>query len=224
MGHYLLALPTPMEPERVYEHVSAVGEQHGNEDAAMLDRYLFDGDTNALVALYDKHNHRLYMYCLKLLGTAEQAEDLTQELWERVARLRSRPQHILNPAGFFMRIARNLCLNQLKARKRISPLEDIGEGMLPSFTPHEPTELEDLALRALDELPHDYREVLILSLYCGYRLDEIAELQGKSADAIRKRASRARVYLRERLVAIIKEQGEDPDLVFSRNGIGPEAL
>ncbi len=213
MSQFVLALSSPMESE----HRAAVGSVRSeNDDARLLDQYLFDGDTDALVTLYDRHNHRLYLYCLKLLGSQQQAEDLTQELWERVARLRARPQHVLNPTGFFIRIARNLCLNQLKARRRTSPLEDLHEGAHPSVVQREMSELEELAIRALDELPHDYREVMVLNHYCGYRLDEIATLLGKTPDAIRKRASRARQQLRERVIELIEQQGDDPSLVLSR--------
>ena len=39
------------------------------------------------------------------------------------------------------------------------------------------TEMEDLVVSALAMIPEDYREVLILNLYCGYRLDEIAAVR-----------------------------------------------
>lgn len=174
----------------------------------LLDRY-FAGENSALVELYDKHNHRLYLYCLKLLGSPEQAEDLTQELWEKVARLRARPQHVLNPAGFLLTIARNLCFNQLKARKRFSSLDALNDAAHPSYEIRELTELEDLVVSALAELPDDYREVLILNLYSGYRLDEIAVMLGKSPDAIRKRASRARLQLRTMVMEMIEKRGGD---------------
>lgn len=214
MGTHLLALSSPVNTEHEYIQAPTIPAVH--DDAGLLDRYLFDGDTDALVTLYDKHNRRLYMYCLKLLGAQEAAEDLVQEVWERVARLRARPQHVLNPTGFLLRIARNLCLNQIKARKRLTPLDDLNEGAHPAFVPHEPSELADIAIQALDSLPHDYNEVLVLNLYAGYRLDEIATMLEKSADAIRKRASRARILLRERVIELIRERGDDPNIVLSR--------
>lgn len=215
MSHYQLALSSPVNTER--SAINTVSAMDPSDDVALLESYLFSGNNDALVTLYDRHNRRLYMYCLKLLGNAEQAEDLTQEIWERIARLRAHPQHVLNPTGFFLRIARNLCLNQLKARKRISSLDDVHEGALPSVSQNELSELQDIAVRALQSLPDDYREVLILSLYSGYRLDEIAVMLEKSPDAIRKRASRARIQLRERVMTLIEEMGVDPATLLSRD-------
>ncbi|HVZ40415.1 MAG TPA: RNA polymerase sigma factor [Candidatus Kapabacteria bacterium] len=215
MSHFQLTLSSPVNTER--NAINTVSALDPSDDVALLESYLFSGDANALVTLYDRHNRRLYMYCLKLLGNAEQAEDLTQEIWERIARLRARPQHVLNPTGFLLRIARNLCLNQLKARRRTSSLDDVHEGALPQTSQHELSELEDVAVRALHSLPDDYREVLILSLYSGYRLDEIATMLEKSPDAIRKRASRARIQLRERVMTLIEKSGVDPATLLSRS-------
>jgi RNA polymerase sigma-70 factor (ECF subfamily) len=187
-----------------------------SDDTMLLDRY-FAGENGALVELYDRHNHRLYLYCLKLLGSPEQAQDLTQELWEKVARLRARPQHVLNPAGFLLTIARNLCFNQLKARKRFSSLDAMNDTVHPTYEMRELTEMEDLVVSALDKLPDDYREVLILNLYSGYRLDEIATMLGKSPDAIRKRASRARLQLRTMVMEMIEERGGDLSALESLN-------
>ncbi len=206
MSQYLLTLSSPRASEQEGEMIARPSAT--NDDTFLLERF-FAGDNGALVTLYDRHNHRLYVYCLKLLGSAEQAEDLTQEVWERVARLRSKPQQILNPVGFLLRIARNLCFNQLKARKRFSPLDTLQESALPSYSAPEPSDMEDLVVSALAEIPPDYREVLVLNLYCGYRLDEIAVMLGKSADAIRKRASRARIQLRNLVMAKIDGNGID---------------
>jgi len=207
MSQYLLTLTSPIASEQ--EGEVAARSAVRNDDALLLERF-FAGENGALVELYDRHNHRLYVYCLKLLGSQEQAEDLTQEVWERVARLRSKPQEkILNPVGFLLRIARNLCFNQLKARKRFTPLDTLQDSAHPSCSAYEPSEMEDLVVSALAEIPPDYREVLVLNLYCGYRLDEIAVMLGKSADAIRKRASRARIQLRNLVMAMIEERGGD---------------
>lgn len=203
MSQYLAALSSPIEAK--HERELAARAKSAGEDSLLLDRF-FAGENSALVELYDRHNQRLYVYCLKLVGSPEQAEDLVQELWERVARLRSKPQKIVNPTGFFLTIARNLCFNHLKARRRFSPLDDQPESLELTQMTQEPTEMEELVVTALAELPPDYHEVLVLNLYCGYRLEEIATMLGKSPDAIRKRASRARMQLRTIVMKMIEEQ------------------
>lgn len=176
-----------------------------NDDAIEFQRFL-DGDDDAFLRLYKKYNHRLFVYCLKIVGSQEQAEDISQEMWERVIQLRNDPQPVHNPGGLFLRIIRNLCIDHLRARRPAIPLDEVDESAYFVYTPHEPSELEELALSALDKLSYEYREVLVLNLYCGYRFDEIAAMTGKTPDAIWARASRARVQLRKMVAALIDPQ------------------
>jgi len=177
-----------------------------HQDASLFERFL-TGEDDAFVELFRRHNRRLFTYAMKLLGDQQQAEDITQELWERVIKLRTSPPHVRNPVGFFIRIARNLCLDQMKRRRRTVALDDIDEARHPSSAAEERTELEEIATAALDRLPFDQREVLVLNIYCGYRFDEIATMLGTSPDAIWARASRARIQLRKIVAAAM---GDDP--------------
>ncbi|MEO6049426.1 MAG: RNA polymerase sigma factor [Candidatus Kapaibacterium sp.] len=164
-----------------------------------------NGDDGAFITLFRKHNQRLHMYCLKIVGTLEQAEDITQEMWERVIQLRAEPRQVYNPLGFFLTISRNLCLDHLRKRKRHLPFAELDESVHAAGGGL--TELEETAVALLDQLPFEYREVLVLNLYCGYRFDEIAAMMGKSPEAIWTRASRGRAQLR-RMIATTMESGE----------------
>jgi RNA polymerase sigma-70 factor (ECF subfamily) len=184
-------------------------ERHpAGADASLLERFQA-GDNAAFADLFDRHNNRLFVYCLKMVGSREQARDLTQELWERVIRLRASGQRIINPLGFFLTIARNLSLNHLKARRDHASLASLPESAHPVEALHQRSELEELILAALDLLPFDQREVLVLNIYCGYTMEEIAAMLGKSPDAIWKRASRARQRLR-RMVTDDPTQQKEP--------------
>lgn len=203
MSQFVIAIPS---------HVQSVSESRSvssgaavDLDVSLLDRHL-DGDDSAFVQLFTRHNHRLYVYCLKMVGAPEAAEDLTQELWEKVIKLRLDPKPVKNPVGFFLTMARNLSLNYLKARKRLSPFDAMPESAHPTDSIRERSEMEELVVQALAELPFDYREVLILNTYSGYSLEEIAVMLGKSPEAIWKRASRAREKLRAEVVSLVEKQ------------------
>ncbi len=179
-----------------------------DSDVEALDRFL-RGDDTALADLFDRHNQKLYTYCLKIVGDPVQAEDMTQEIWERVVKLRLNPQQIHNPIAFFMRIARNLCINHVKSRRPISSLGSLSEAAHPTAPITERTELEETVQMALGDLSFDYREVLVLNIYCGYPFEEIAAMLGKSPDAIWMRASRARARLRSAVTARIGPDHEE---------------
>jgi RNA polymerase sigma-70 factor (ECF subfamily) len=167
-----------------------------NCDALLLERFQ-QGDNSALVELYDRHNRRLFTYCLKFVGNSEQAQDMTQEFWMKIMRLREKPCDVRNPLAFFLTVARNLCLNHIKAQRNHSSLDAIPEVAHPVDHDDGRPEMEEKILRAMDKLSFEHREVLILNIYCGYRMEEIAVMLGKSPEAIWKRASRARKHLRE---------------------------
>jgi RNA polymerase sigma-70 factor (ECF subfamily) len=171
------------------------------DEAVLMSRHLA-GDNDAFLELFARLNHKLYVYSLKLLGDTEQAEDVTQEVWEKLIMLRCEPLDLINPIGYILKMARNLCLTQIKNRKRLSHFSTMEEGRHPAANEYDRSELEEIVLAALDSLPVEYREVLILNVYCGYSLAEIAEMLEKSTDAIWKRASRARDKLRTAVLSM----------------------
>lgn len=173
------------------------------DDAAAFRSFL-TGDNTAFAALFDRYHHRLHVYCLKFLGDADVAADVTQELWERVIRMRTAPRDVQNPAGLFLRMARNLCLNHRKRSGRFSPIEDLHDAHHPrEDAAGDGSELTDAIEAGLARLSFDDRELLVLNAYCGYRFEEIAAMLGKRPEAIWMRASRARARLRKEVVELI---------------------
>lgn len=165
--------------------------QRPSSEAETFRRFLL-GDDTAFVELFDHYDRRLRMYCLKIVGNLDIAEDLTQELWERVIRMRANPTDVAEPARYLMRIARNLCLKHIGRRRPVSALDDLREADHPSVSPAEPSHLEELVRIALDQLPFEQREILVLHNYCGYSYDDIAELRGETLGSVKMRALRAR--------------------------------
>ena len=172
-------------------------------DVKLFHQFL-DGNDAAFMELFDRHTHRLYMYCLKFVGDSRQAEDLMQDLWERVIRLRAEGREgIDNPVGFFVRIARNLCLNHIRDRKQLASIDDLPEWEHPKASVRELSHNEELVISALARLPESQREVLVLHAYSGYRFDEIAEMFNEQVGAVRTRAWRARMQLGRIISAFI---------------------
>lgn len=151
-----------------------------------------EGDDAAFVEIFDRYDRRFRLYCLKIVGKLEVAEDLTQELWERVIRLRNNPTEIHEPARYMLRMARNLCLKYLGRERQHSSLDDLYESDHPAESMHEPSHMEELVKMAIDQLPFEQREVLVLHNYCGYSYEDIAETRGETLGSVKMRAMRAR--------------------------------
>ena len=181
---------------------STPAHQKASEDVRLMNAFLA-GDDAAFEVLFDLHNHRLFLYAARMLGNPKQAEDVVQELWERVVCMRAEPRPVHNPSGFFLTIVRNLCLNLLKREKRAAPFDNKAAILHEQSNRREQGELESVVIESLDHLPMKYREVLVLNVYSGYDFEEIADMLDISVTTAWKRASRARQQLRETLLGYI---------------------
>ena len=162
------------------------------------------GDDAAFAELYRELNPRLSAYCHKL--APGRADDLMQELWERVIAMRAprmaAPREVASPLAFLFRMLKNLAIDEFrKSKNEIALEEDQTDPTDGSNGEQRTTELESIILEALEKLPKDDREVLVLNLYSGYNFGEIAEMLSATPEAIWQRASRARAKLRKIVIA-----------------------
>jgi len=176
--------------ETTEERAGLCGQENTGDDFELMRRHIAGCDA-AFGKLFDHHHMRLYRYCARMVNDQTVAEDVMQEVWERVVLLRERRIVVRQPSALLFTMARRLCLNQIRGAKRFTRLEEEAE----SGTARD--DLEEMAVEALTHLPLLYREVLTLNIYSGYGLEEMAPMLGVSPAAVWKRASRARTMLRE---------------------------
>lgn len=175
-----------------------------------LFEWFLDGDDLALMELFDRHTHRLYLFARKFVPGRQAAEDLVQDVWERVIRLRQKGSDApKQPLALLYTITRNLCLNHVRDRKKLSSLEVLPEWEHPRSHVPEMTQQEELVIVALDRLPLEQREILVLHAYAGYRYEEIAEMLGVGIGTVRTRAWRARAQLGRVITALSELDGGD---------------
>jgi RNA polymerase sigma-70 factor (ECF subfamily) len=176
-------------------------------DADLFTRFL-EGNDQAFVWFLERHNRRLYAFCVKMLRDPEAARDVMQEVWERVIRLRSTGEQVGNPLGLLMRIVRNLSLNYLRDQRDHLSLDDMAEAQHPGVSVREQSYLEELIVLALERLPVAQREVLVLHNYSGYNYTEIATMLELSVDNVRMRAMRGRAHLGRIMSALMAVEEE----------------
>ena len=185
-------------------------------DVECFARFL-EGDDRGLVELFQRHNHRLYVYCFQFVQNSQQAEDITQEIWKRLVELRTQGKgRSENPLGLILRIARNLCVDALRRERHHLLIDDLPEEAHPVENIPELSEMEELVIQALRHLPEAQREVLVLNAYSGYRFDEIALMLGEPVGAVRTRAWRARTHLGRMIATLIgmEEDREKEELLM----------
>lgn len=148
-------------------------------------------DNGELQRCYETYVDMVYKICLVLLKNVPDAEDATQSVFlKRMERGPfDSPEH---EKGWLIVTARNQCRDMLRHwwRKRRSDLESLPEPAAPA-EPEGKWVWEQVAA-----LPPDFRMVIYLYYYEGYRTGEIAALLGEKPATVRARLCKARKRLK----------------------------
>jgi len=146
--------------------------------------------------------NKLYRFALRMLVNRDEAEDVVQDTMMRLWSKRAKLQTYRSIEAFAMIITKNLCLDQLRSRKRIT-VDLVDEHTVESSDPYKLTELSDTINRVyeeIDRLPDQQKMIIHLRDIEGYDFDEIADIMDLSLNVIRVNLSRARKKIREALV------------------------
>ena len=194
----------------VEKSVDPQGSNVASKDAALT-----------LTMLYEQFRRPIHAYVYRLLGNQEDADDITQEVFVRACTSWNGLYERERLSPWLYRIATNLCVDQLRRRKRISwwplslrfrkddPDEDVvnddnspflaDSGGIPEIAEREHIRL------TLMSMPEDYAVVLVLSAAQGIPYQEIATILGISPNAAATRISRAKRMFAEKYQRISKE-------------------
>jgi RNA polymerase sigma-70 factor (ECF subfamily) len=143
-------------------------------------------------------------FARRLTGSAPDADDLVQGTYERAFEAWRRLREPVACRAWLFRIARNLFLDGRRASALRTELSLAEETELINQALVVPAEsVERLSAReleqALDRLPADQREALLLCDLWGFRYAEIAEIMGSPLGTVRSRIARARIRLSAQL-------------------------
>lgn len=162
-----------------------------------------EGDIQALGRLYDELVGPIYRYVAVRIRRREDAEDLTQLVFERIVGALPRYRPSGKPfQAWAYRIARNAVIDHVRRERNHEPLDPLHER--PGE--HGPEELSMLGeeIRELHEaistLTADQQEALSLRFAAGLSAEEAALVMGRRAGTVRGLTFRAIASLRRRLV------------------------
>ena len=173
------------------------------------------GNMDAFEQLILQYERRVYTIAYKYMGNHEDASDMAQEAiikaYQSIGSFRGDAAF----GTWLGKITANQCLDELRKRKKqqTTSLEDtleLEEGSVKkeieslAATPEEHAIRQETASymqMLIGELKEEYRAVVILRELEGYSYEEIADILSCSLGTVKSRISRARLYLKERILA-----------------------
>jgi RNA polymerase sigma-70 factor (ECF subfamily) len=157
-----------------------------------------DGEVGQLAVLFERHHRALFRYFVAMNRDRPLAEDLVQDVFFRILRYRQTYNEAQSFTAWMYRIARNAGVdNARKRRGEVVDIDEFAERREAASTQPDPEQTavrrQDLNLlrRALDQLPPDKREILILSRFEGMKYDDIAQVLGCEVATVKVRVFRA---------------------------------
>src|SRR5215831_18135932 len=166
-----------------------------NADQRLLLAAAQAGDERAFHQLVEPYRHALEVHCYRMLGTAQDAEDLAQETLLRAWRALERFEPRVQFQTWLYRIATNACLDELERRPRrpvpVDPFPDrpSDETASPTYDP-----AARYAMREGMELA-----LLIFRDVLGWTAPEVAEVLGTTVASITSALQRARGAIEQHL-------------------------
>lgn len=189
------------------------------DDRTLVERCLAD-EGDAFRILVERYQNDVYATTFRIVARAEDAEDLTQETFLRAFRALKRYDPARPFGAWLHTIATRLCIDHHRRnRARMVSLTQPEEGTSgeertidledPTAGPEETAEQSELARRLealVMELPPDSRAAILLRHQHDMPYEEIARALGAPLGTIKARIHRARLMLKEKLLA----QGDIP--------------
>jgi RNA polymerase sigma-70 factor (ECF subfamily) len=176
-------------------------------DAVLVKNYV-DGDENALAALINRHQSKIYGFIYSKVTDRDISDDIFQDTFIKV--IKTLKSNSYNEEGKFlpwvMRISHNLIVDHFRRNKKMPMFRETEEFSIFSImTDNSPNvenriiteQVENDLQRLIEELPEDQKEVLQMRIYQDLSFKEIADLTGVSINTALGRMRYALMNLRK---------------------------
>jgi RNA polymerase sigma-70 factor (ECF subfamily) len=155
----------------------------------VLIKQFLAGNEHAFNMLTYKWQQPLFNFCLRYIGDSDCAKDIVQLVLLKIyQKLKTLEDHSKFSTWIYS-ITRNLCLDEIR-RKKHESLENKNLDIADSKNYEDELSQEDTAViikKALQKIPEDQREVVVLKTYQNLKFVEIAEILGISINTVKSR-------------------------------------
>ncbi|MFT0211531.1 sigma-70 family RNA polymerase sigma factor [Pseudomonas sp. F1_0610] len=145
--------------------------------------------TASLLAIYYVQRERLLKYVIRLLGDGEQAQDIIQDMWLKLAQ--SQKSKIASPSSYLFRMAHNLVIDHLRTHKlSINKLEEFYLLSIQQSTLTSDSltldERQQILHKMLDSQPKRLQQIFCLYYKQGYTMVQVADVAGISLGQVHR--------------------------------------
>ena len=173
-----------------------------NIEHTIVDEVL-DGNTDQYRHLVERYHRGLLQHLFYLMHDEQEAEDIAQEAFIRAYQKLAQYNKSYAFSTWLYKIADNIAYRQLRQLRPTSDIDEISEIVpddKPSLSEQTDRTLTAESIRkAIDALPLDYRQVVILYYWDGCSYEEIAEIVEHPVGTVRTWLFRAKEHLRKEL-------------------------
>jgi RNA polymerase sigma factor (sigma-70 family) len=159
----------------------------------------------AFAEIYARYSFRVYAYCLRVMGTNEDAQDVFQETFLNFYNTSKTIEKVENMAGLLLKIARNICINNKRSKVSHLNIDDFSVLDNSSSMELENKELLHLIATALELLDFEFREAFVLRQYQGFSYKEISDITGVNISTVKNRVWRAKDKIKNILTPYLED-------------------
>jgi len=168
-----------------------------------LMKHYADGSMEAFEALYQRHRGPLYRYILRLVSDPANANDLYQGCWEKIIKARSRYKDSVPFKAWMFRIAHNHVMDHFRRERPMADTqaEDMADNRAGPEEQFSAEDRKQNLVAAINKLPAEQKDTLLLKLEAGLDLHTIAEVTGVNQQTAKSRLRYAVRKLKQQMEA-----------------------
>ncbi len=160
-----------------------------------------------------QHYRKLYLIAFRIIKNRQEAEDIVQNVFIKMWTMGDKLDSYRDNAALAVTITKNSCIDLLRKMKHIdtdiSVYNITNVELVPS--PHDQLvriETSAMLTRIIENLPQQYREIVLLREIEGLSYEEISKQKNMNINSLRVNLSRARSMIRDEYIKQTYERGE----------------
>jgi len=182
-------------------------------DQELISHYLATRNERSFEQLYDRYRYRVYQQCLTMCKDTDEAEDLTQDVFIRVAHRLGSYKGEARFGTWLHRVTHNYCIDQLRKQQHLRYQHEQYTVLLVGSTDESAESISDRALAVLDQalsrLPIEQQVLLRTKYEQGVEIKDIAHQQQLTPSAAKMRLKRARDRARKMYMKLSSKMDTD---------------